>query len=115
MPNSRGRFIVLKIVVAVMLAAVLFKLFDLQVIQGEQYAEVASSRLTSNIVEKAPRGEILDTYGSPLVTNKVGYSVVMQRTTMTDEELNFMINKLVDILCANGDEYYDSLPITFDP
>ncbi len=115
MPNSRGRFVILKIVIAVMLAAVLFRMFNLQIIQGEQYSEVAASRLTSNIVEKAPRGEILDTYGTPLVTNKVGYSVVMQRSTKTDEELNYMIKKLVDILTVNGCDYYDSLPITFEP
>lgn len=115
MPNSKARFIVLKIVIVIMLAAVLWKLFDLQVMKGEQYLEVATSRLTTNIVEKAPRGEILDRYGTALVTNKVGYSIVMQKTGMTDEELNEMIKKLVDILYLNKVEYYDSLPISFAP
>lgn len=115
MPNSKARLIVLKIVIAIMLAAVLFKLFDLQVMKGEQYLEVATSRLTTNIVEKAPRGEILDRYGSALVTNKVGYSIVMQKTGMSDDELNDMIKKLVDILYINNVEYYDSLPISFAP
>jgi penicillin-binding protein 2 len=115
MPNSKARFIVLKIVIAVMLAAILLKLFDLQVMKGEQYLEVATSRLTTNIVEKAPRGEILDRYGTALVTNKVGYSIVMQKTGMSDEELNEMLKKLVDILYLNNVEYYDSLPISFAP
>lgn len=115
MPNSKARFIVIKIIVAIMCAAVIFKLFDLQVMKGEQYLEVATSRLTTNIVEKAPRGEILDRYGTALVTNKVGYSVVMQKTDMSDEELNETIKKLVDILYLNHVEYYDSLPISFAP
>lgn len=116
MPNSRARFAILKIVMLIMIAAIAVRLFNLQLIQGEQYSEVASGFLTSNIVEKAPRGEILDTYGTPLVTNKVSYSVVMQQTTTrNDEELNFMIKKLVDILYANANEYYDTLPITFEP
>ena len=36
MPNSKARFIILKIVIAVMFAAVIWKLFDLQVLKGEQ-------------------------------------------------------------------------------
>ena len=98
MPNSKARFIILKIVIAVMFAAVIWKLFDLQVLKGEQYYEIANDRMTTNIVEKAPRGEILDRYGTTLVSNKVGYSVVMQKTDVKDEEFNDIIKKLVDIL-----------------
>ena len=54
MPNSKARFIILKIVIAVMFAAVIWKLFDLQVLKGEQYYEIANDRMTTNIVEKAP-------------------------------------------------------------
>lgn len=115
MPNSKSRFIIIKIVIAIMLAAVVFKLFDLQVMKGEQYKEVAASRLMSNIVEKAPRGEILDRYGTAMVTNKVGYSVVMQKTGMPDEELNEMIRKLVELLDYHGVDRYDSLPISYAP
>ena len=96
MPNSKARFIILKIVIAVMFAAVIWKLFDLQVLKGEQYYEIANDRMTTNIVEKAPRGEILDRYGTTLVSNKVGYSVVMQKTDVKDEEFNDIIKKLVD-------------------
>lgn len=52
MPNSKARFIILKIVIAVMFAAVIWKLFDLQVLKGEQYYEIANDRMTTNIVEK---------------------------------------------------------------
>ena len=51
MPNSKARFIILKIVIAVMFAAVIWKLFDLQVLKGEQYYEIANDRMTTNIVE----------------------------------------------------------------
>lgn len=115
MPNSKARFIILKLILAVMLAAVAWKLFDLQILKGEQYFEVANDRLTTNIVERAPRGEILDRYGTRLVSNKVGYSVVMQKTDMKDEELNDVIKKLVDVLYSNQCDYYDNLPISFAP
>lgn len=112
MPNSKARFIILKIVIAVMFAAVIWKLFDLQVLKGEQYYEIANDRMTTNIVEKAPRGEILDRYGTTLVSNKVGYSVVMQKTDVKDEEFNDIIKKLVDIFYSTQCEYYDDLPIS---
>lgn len=115
MPNSKARFVILKIIIALMFAAVAWKLFDLQIMKGDQYAQIATDRLTTNIVEKAPRGEILDRYGTRLVSNKVGYSVVMQKTDMKDEELNDVINELVGVLYANHCEYYDDLPISFAP
>ena len=115
MPNSKARFIILKIVIAVMFAALIWKLFDLQVLKGEQYYEIANDRMTTNIVEKAPRGEILDRYGTTLVSNKVGYSVVMQKTDVKDEEFNDIIKKLVDIFYSTQCEYYDDLPISFAP
>ncbi|MGN0107195.1 MAG: penicillin-binding transpeptidase domain-containing protein [Hominilimicola sp.] len=115
MPNSKARFVILKIIIALMFAAVAWKLFDLQIMKGDQYAEIANNRLTTNIVEKAPRGEILDRYGTRLVSNKVGYSVIMQKTDMKDEEFNDVINELVGVLYANNCEYYDDLPISFAP
>ena len=115
MPDSKARFLILKILIVLMLAAIIWKLFDLQIMKGEQYVEVAENRLITNIVEKAPRGEILDRYGTRLVSNKVGYSVVMQKTDLSNEQFNDIIKKLVDVLYTNGCEYYDNLPISFAP
>lgn len=115
MPNSKVRFIILKIMIVIMMVAIVWKLFDLQILKGEQYLQIANDRMTTNIVEKAPRGEILDRYGTRLVSNKVGYSVVMQKTDINDEEQNDIIKKLVDVLYSTQSEYYDDLPISFAP
>lgn len=115
MPNSKARFLILKIVIVLMFAAIVWRLFDLQLIKGSQYSEIAENRLTTNIVEKAPRGEILDRYGTRLVSNKVGYSVVVQKTDLGDERFNDIIKNLVDVLYTNGCDYYDNLPISFAP
>ena len=113
MPNSKIRFVILKLIIVLMFAAIVWKLFDIQVIKGDQYGEIANNRLTTNIVEKAPRGEILDRYGTRLVSNKVGYSVIIQKTNMQDEEFNNVLNELVGILYMNNCDYYDDLPISF--
>ncbi len=115
MPNSKIRFVILKIMIVIMFAAIVWKLFDLQIIKGEQYDEIANDRLTTNVAEKAPRGEILDRYGTRLVSNKVGYSVIIQKTDMKNEEFNNVLKELIGILYANNSEYYDDLPISFAP
>lgn len=111
----KARFVILKIAMVIMIAAIGWKLFDLQILNGEEYLEVATSRLTTNITEKAPRGEILDRYGVPLVTNEVGYSVVIQRAGQTNEELNSTIKRIVDVLYSEGCEYNDTLPVSYAP
>ena len=115
MPNSKARFYVISTIMVLMFCAVMWKLFDLQLVKGDQYVTVANERLTTNIIAKAPRGEILDRYGTRLVSNKVGYSVVMQKTDLKDDELNGIIKKLIDVLYANNCEYFDNLPISFAP
>ena len=89
----KARFVVLKVMIVLMLAAITWKLFDLQILKGSQYLEVAANRLTTNVTEKAPRGEILDRYGVPLVTNK----------------------QLIDVLYSENCAYNDTLPITYAP
>ena len=111
----KARFVVLKVMIVLMLAAITWKLFDLQILKGSQYLEVAANRLTTNVTEKAPRGEILDRYGVPLVTNKVGYSIVLQRAGQTNEELNAVIKQLIDVLYSENCAYNDTLPITYAP
>lgn len=98
-----------------MFAAIVWRLYNLQITNGEQYLEVATNRLMTNVTEKAPRGEIFDRYGVPLVTNKVGYSVVVQRAGQTNEELNAVIKRLIDILYSENCEYNDTLPISYAP
>lgn len=115
MPNSKFRFVILKIVMIIMLAAIAVRLFDMQLINGERYNEAAKNKLVTNIVAKAPRGEILDRYGVPLVTNKVGYSIVMQDLGLSNEEKNTMLKNLIDIMYETNCPFYDELPISYFP
>ena len=115
MPDSSKRYLIIKLIMVIMLAAIVYRLFDLQVINGGRYLNAANERLVSNIVAKAPRGEILDRYGTPLVTNKVGYSVVMQDMGFGSEEKNDTIRTLVEIMMSTGCVYYNELPISDYP
>ena len=72
MPDSKYRFLIVKIVMFIMLVAIAARLFNLQIINGSEYLKTATSRLSSSVVNKAARGDILDKYGNVLVTNKTG-------------------------------------------
>lgn len=115
MQNSKYRFLVLKLVMFAMLAAILVRLFNLQIIDGEMYRKSASSRLTTNIVNHAARGDILDRYGNVLVTNKTGYSVVLQRNMGEGNDvINNNLKQVVQILYTTGNKAIDTLPITIE-
>lgn len=111
MPNSKVRFFILKLMMLVMMCAIIWTLFKLQILEGKQYKEVADNRITINQVEKAPRGEILDRYGTALVSNKVGYSILIQKAGMDNAELNSVFESVTDLLMSSDCEYYDTLPI----
>ena len=49
MPESKYRFLVIKIIAVIMLAAIVVKLFDLQIIDGDKYLTTASSRMSTSI------------------------------------------------------------------
>lgn len=112
MPEIKYRLLVIKIIAFVMLAAIIVRLFSLQVINGDSYLATSNARLNTTIVNKAERGDILDRYGNTLVTNETGYSVTLHRTDADDRELNDIISKTVEIIYTTGNKTTDSLPIS---
>ena len=113
--NDTNRFRVLTIVPIVIFAALFSRLFYLQGVKGESYYNKTRNRLNSTFAEKAPRGEILDKYGKPLVTNRVGYSLKLQKSDVSGARLNKMLLEIIRVLEECGYEYKDSLPITTAP
>ena len=112
MQNGRYRFLVLKIMAFVMLAMITVRLFSLQIINGEVYYKTASSRLSAAVVNKAPRGDILDRYGNVLVSNKSGYSVLLHKASSKNEKINSVVGELVKILISTENGISDTLPIS---
>ena len=106
------RILIIKIIVIIMMLAIFVQLFSLQMINGETYKDMSVQRVSTTTVDKAARGEILDRYGRPLVTNRLGYSLKMQKTGADSSEFNRMVLNLLNILEECGYVYKDSLPIT---
>ncbi len=90
-----GRYRIIYIILAVIIAAFSIKLIALQLVEGREYLEQSQKRTTKTKTAEAPRGDIVDRYGRVLVTNKMTNSVVIQkRSNQGDAELNSLIKSL---------------------
>ena len=108
----RRRLFLIKILIAIMLLAIIWRLYDMQVINGEGYKNLSNQRVSANIIEKAPRGEITDRNGKALVTNRRGYSLRLQKVGLSDDSFNSMLISLFSIFDEDGYMLSDSLPIS---
>lgn len=76
----RGRFATLGIVIILVLAALLVRLWTMQVLNGETYAAQAENNRVREISLEAPRGRIFDRNGVELVTNRSALAVSVDPT-----------------------------------
>lgn len=102
------------IVVIVISVIFIVTLFNLQIINGENYREQSEKRMlrTKNIT--APRGEIYDRNGVILATNKLSYDVELYKVRVSTKEQNDGILRLVEILNENSDKVYSTFPVNDD-
>ncbi|MBC7765180.1 MAG: penicillin-binding protein 2 [Hyphomonadaceae bacterium] len=87
----------------------------MQLVKGEAYRVMSEKRGMKSIEMKAPRGEIFDRYGRPLVTNRMGFTVQIQKTQLPDGEFHQVLFRLLELFEKNQDQYIDTLPISFAP
>lgn len=102
------------IVVIVISVIFIATLFNLQIVNGENYREQSEKRMlrTKNIT--APRGEIYDRNGVILATNKLSYDVELYKVRISTKEQNDGILRLVEILNENSDKVYSTFPVNDD-
>lgn len=102
------------IVVIVISVIFIATLFNLQIVNGENYREQSEKRMlrTKNIT--APRGEIYDRNGVILATNKLSYDVELYKVRVSTKEQNEGILRLVEILNENSDKVYSTFPVNDD-
>ena len=113
--NLRHRYLILGaflLAFAIMFAVVLF---NLQIINGAENRERIVNQTERSYPIKASRGEILDAYGRPMVTNRMGYYIGIQDVSADDNKLNETIFVLLDIMKQNGAEFVDEFPIDGTP
>ena len=88
------------------------RLMNLQLVHGDEYLETATKRSYKTQTTVAVRGEILDSDGEPIVTNRMGLSVTIDMAYIPKGQENDTCSKLIKILLENGVEIKDGVPIT---
>ena len=93
----------------------LLRLFDLQIVQGEEYREKSNTRLTRETTLEAARGSFLDRTGTVIASTTTAAKVELYKTKIDNQTLNNAILEMLNVLEKNGDKYKDTLPITINP
>jgi len=93
----------------------IFQLFNLQIVHGEEYLQRANSRLTRETKIRAARGNILDCNGNVLAGNEIKYSLKIYKSKIDEQNLNTTILNAIFVLEKNGDKYNDEFPININP
>ena len=105
------RDFILKVLVYIVTAIFIITLFRLQIIEGKTYRENSEKKMLRTSTIEAPRGEIYDTNGVLLATNKLGFDLELYKTKIDNKALNEMIKKVIDILEKNKDGVKNTLNI----
>jgi penicillin-binding protein 2 len=83
-PQLALRIAILGVVALAAFAVLFFRLWALQVLSGPQYLRAALDNQVRSVRIEAPRGQILDRNGDPLVTNIPGTAVELYPADLPD-------------------------------
>ena len=122
-PNVPGlsgrRMVALLLVLVLVLCIFSVRLFQIQIVQGDEYAKLADESYKTSVSIAASRGEIVDCNQIPLVSNRTSYAVVLDYNYFPHgnsaeklAEQNDCLLQLVALLKKNGEEWIDTLPIS---
>ena len=109
--SLRHRYVILGVFIAAFVLLCIVRLFSLQIINGASYRESIINQTERSYPIRASRGEILDAYGRPMVSNRMGYYIRIQHMSADDAKLNETITILLGIMKENNSEFIDEFPI----
>lgn len=98
LPSVGRRVVILAGVGVLIFAVLIFRLWFLQILSGQQYVAAANDNRLRSVKLEARRGLILDREGKTLVTNKPSLIVGIRPMDVPEEDLPGVIAELADIL-----------------
>jgi len=107
------RIWILLALLVVFIGIFLFVLYDLQIVHGADYLEQSKRKIVETETVDASRGDILDSLGRVLVTNRTCYQTTLDLSLMGKaEQRNETLRELLEICSEQQVEWNDSLPIS---
>ena len=107
------RTLTIIVLLAVLLGGFGTVLYNLQVVNTDEYRAAATVKISNLVTVDASRGEILDRYGRSLVGNRATYQITLNTTPMGQEpERNAILLELVNICRDCNLSWTDTLPIS---
>src|SRR6266550_5435359 len=101
--NLRGRIWLVQICVVLLLTVLGVRLYYLQLVRGQYYAEIAQNQRIRLLPIPAPRGVIFDREGHPLVDSRIIYSVILSREDLRGRNPLTLVAPLAGALAVDGD------------
>ena len=88
------------------------RLIFLQLVNGDDFKSQATNTTDYKFTVTAARGDIVDSRGERIATSVTSYNVVLNKLLMGDEDLDGMLQKIIELLRANGESWNDTLLIS---
>lgn len=113
-----SRLLLLYVVFAGMAVLLIYRLFNLQIVNGESYLNNFQLKIQKEKIIEGTRGNIYDRNGNLLAYNELAYSVtiedVYESGSKKHEPLNNTLYKLIHMIEDNGDSVIGDFNIALD-
>lgn len=108
----RNSFLILLVVAASFFA--IYRLVHLQIVEANEEAKQTEVKTVYTQVIPATRGEIVDCKGTPIVSNKIGYNLIIEKAYFPsgNQEGNAVIYRIVSLLKNAGYDWNDTMPVS---
>lgn len=116
----KSRLIVLSFAFFVLFFVLIYRLFQLQIVEGDNYLDNYTLKIKKITEVQGTRGTIYDRNGEVLATNRLAYSVQIEDNGSYDDNkqknklINETINKVIDIVESHGDSIVSDFGIVVE-
>ncbi len=110
-PMVTNRLFILSFVIVMMFSTLVVRLYQLQIIHGEEYQRNLKVTVMRTLPLPANRGNIYDHNGKPLAINKVAYTIKID-PSITVANLNEVLLRLIALLEKHNEKQVDEFPIS---
>lgn len=113
----KSRLFVLSLVMILLFGVLLQRMFSLQIVNGQEYADKYTLTIEKERTTNGTRGNIFDRNGKLLAYNELSYSVTIEdsgfysSTKSKNGKLNAELKEVIDIIESNGDSLTNDFSI----